>query len=149
RIDRDRVQHVALALVGVLATAWLVMLPFWPLAQINPFGAIDALRGTDVDRPATARFGGALVPTTSLPRSYLAVWFGLTLPETSFLCAALFLAWVIRGRRGPSRAEQLAAARLALFTALPLLLVTVQRAPFYDGVRHELFVVPLFAVLAA
>jgi len=150
RIELRHLGRTVLTLLGVLALAWLVMLPFWPWAQISPIAhPLEALPGTPAERPSPARFGGELIPTTSLPRSYVAVWFAITLPETYFLCAALFVLRLV-GRRGIARLPSLPlAGLLASFAALPLLVVTWRRAPFYDGVRHLLFVEPLLAVLSA
>lgn len=149
QLDTRRLRHAVLALIGVLALAWLIMLPFWPLAQVSPIAALDALRGSPFEPPSPARFGGSQVAMANLPRSYVAVWFAITLPEAYFLVAALFVLRFVGDRGAVRQRSWRMVCLIAVFAALPLVVVTWKRAPFYDGVRHLLFVVPMLAVLSA
>ena len=140
---------------AVLVGAWLVMLIFWPYAQIKPIE--NPLRGIFI----ASRFGwdhpvrhlGADYPARELPRSYLLVQIAIRLPEyfyIALLCGAVAAA--VAARR--SRASWTVDRRLfgiplvALGVIFPLALAFVADSTVYDGMRHFIFVLPLLAVLA-
>ncbi len=136
--------------------AWLVMLVWWPYAQVDPIrNPVDALGATarfrDWVKPV--RFMGLDIPSDQLPWWYVPVWFGVTLPEFYFVAGLLGLlllpsavASLIGGTARPRQAVFLLLATLAV--AVPVSMAITSRAILYDGIRHLLFVVPLMAILA-
>jgi hypothetical protein len=154
RIRRGHLVRPALALVGVVALAWGVMVAFWPWALLdpirNPFRALAVFSHFWKAMPVL--FDGEVVPSGELPRTYIPTWFALTLPE--FYVVAFLLGGLRLVRASPKRLDRVGVERLvgyawlAATVALPVLAVVVSHTPFYNGHRHFLFVVPGLAALA-
>jgi hypothetical protein len=144
-----------LALAGVLATAWAVMVVFWPWAQLdplrNPFRAFAIFSRFWSTMPVL--YDGLIVASGKLPRTYIPSWFALTLPAfylVAFVMGGLrALALRRESLRDPALLEKgLASAWLAATVAGPVLWAVANHTPFYNGHRHFLFVVPGLAALA-
>ena len=103
---RAVVLSFATRFLAVLTTAWLVMLVWWPPAQVRPVGhLIQTFRVMrDFPWPGTVRFGGRDILASDLPWDYLPRTALLTLPE--FLLVALLIGSV-RGVSGSSAATSL------------------------------------------
>lgn len=134
--------------------AGLVMGLVWPWSVVAPLNLFHAVGyfSHDFEKPWRELFGGRLVPIVAMPATYAPTLFAFKLPE---LLLALGLsggigAVVATGRSdqpgGVGRRAGLLAVVLAV--ALPLLLTIVTRPYIYNGVRHLLFIVPPFAILA-
>jgi len=147
--------RVFLALAIVTSTAWLVMVLFWPYAQLdplrNPFQAFRAF--SHYWNPVPVQYEGVLITSDEVGRSYMPWLLAITLPET-YLVAAAMGAWrVVTGLRHSPLPEE-TRRRLHHFgwlltvTLSPLLWAVVADTPFYNGSRHLLFVVPGLAALA-
>ena len=85
---------IGLAVTGakIFAVAWLIMCVFWPWPQVSPIHAPwRALFASTHfgEWVATVRFDGADVFSDKLPRTYVPLWFGVTLPEFYFVAAGL------------------------------------------------------------
>jgi hypothetical protein len=96
-------------------------------------------------------FRGEFIPGRDVPRSYLPVWFAITLPETYLVALACALIGLYRWLRQPSRvrAERVIGIGLsAVASFLPLIAAIVLRPVVYDGQRHFLFLLPPLACLA-
>jgi hypothetical protein len=133
-------------------TAWLCMLVAWPWAQVSPLahpleGAIFASHSS---WGGAMLFDGGVVQAQALPRSYLPLWFAVTLPETYWLalCCALLLAPGVLRRGLTLGPRQLAAALLLMAAFGPPLAAVLLRPTIYDAQRHFLFVLPPLAALA-
>src|SRR5439155_2438534 len=81
-----------LAITGaqIFVVAWLLMCVFWPWAQESPVhgpwrGLLAARRFTDFT--AIVRFQGLDILSDQLPRTYVPIILGITLPEFYFLIA--------------------------------------------------------------
>ncbi|MEK7474939.1 MAG: hypothetical protein AAB152_04805 [Candidatus Coatesbacteria bacterium] len=156
---RPGVWPYARTLLLTTCIAWLVMLAAWPYALAHPVtGLFDALRVFDrFPTPFPVLFDGRLEVATRLPRSYLPVLLGLTLPEPLLLllAAGAGLAVARLRRLGRRRREWrrdpavLAVATVCLCAAFPLLYAVARRTPMYNGIRHTLFILPALACLAA
>lgn len=154
RSARPPLRRVLLAsgarLGSALVLAWAIMILAWPWAQLSPLvrplqAAAEASRFL---WNGEVLFDGAWRSSTDLPRSYLPVWFGITLPATwivALACGggAALAAW--RGR--PGRERVLATAILAIAALGPIVGAVVLRPVLYDAHRHFLFVLPPAAVL--
>ena len=134
--------------------AGLIMGLVWPWSVVAPLNLFHALGyfSHDFEKPWRELFEGRLVPIIAMPATYAPTLFAFKLPE---LLLALGISGgigvlVAAGRSddpgGIGRRAGLLAVVLAV--ALPLLLTVVTRPYIYDGVRHLLFIVPPFAVLA-
>ena len=143
--------------VGILAsTAWLVMVLFWPFAQLdpigNPFEGLQAAAAAGSDE--LVLYGGRLQPAGELPRLAAPWLLALKLPET-YLLAGLMGLWRIVAvllRRAPLPADTWAKLHhygwVLSACALPLLWAAFAGAPLAEGGRSLLFVVPGLAGLA-
>jgi hypothetical protein len=142
--------------VGVGIVAWLVMLVWWPYAQISPI--LNPLRGMRssanfTDYSANALYRGRFIPADALPRSYLPTWFSITLPEFYGLILGLAL-MVLIGRKlirkeiAHGNPDLQSKIIFLIFAAVfPIASALILRPILYDGNRHFLFVVPPLAVL--
>jgi hypothetical protein len=141
----------ALQLSFVYALAWLLMLSTWPWAQRGPLERpIEAIRAAfEFHWNGFVLFRGEFIHAHDLPRSYLPVWFAITLPETylvALVCAAASLVGLHRKRVPSTRA--LGVLLIAVAAFLPLALAIALRPVVYDGQRHFLFVLPPLAAVA-
>ena len=147
-----------LAITGaqIFVVAWLLMCVFWPWAQESPVhgpwrGLLAARRFTDFT--AIVRFQGLDILSDQLPRTYVPIILGITLPEFYFLIAALApfaLVWRLR-RRTTEPIDHRSAVFIALIvvaTFFPIASAIQSGTILYDGMRHLLFIVPPLAVLA-
>lgn len=141
--------------LAVVLGGWVLMVLFWPWAQVAPLlhpwralGAFSRFWETMV-----VFYDGQYVPNGAVSRFYLPTWFALTLPET-YLAAAVMgllrLGELFRSRdlSTRTRLRVVQCAWVAAVAVLPVGWVVARHTPLYDGLRHFLFVVPLLAVLA-
>jgi hypothetical protein len=139
-------------LLCVFPLTWALMLSAWPWAQLAPFtrpfqAAAIAAR---FDWHGQMRFAGQVIDETTIPRSYLPTWFGITLPDVyvlALVCALLVLFHAVRSRRlasGPAPAVALVIACVVV----PFSAALVMKPLVYDGHRHFLFLLPPMAALA-
>lgn len=139
----EEFKSLALGYAKIAGVAWIVMLAFWPWAQSRPltapFEAFQVM--SNFTWRGTVLFAGDHIHSTEIPASYLPHWLVITLPEIVLVGLALAL-WAAfgEGKR----------YRFVLFAAIfPVLYIAIQRPILYDGMRHVLFLVPLFCALAA
>jgi len=142
--------------VGVIA--WLVGVAFWPYLQASPVEGVWQSFLASIhfgDWIATIRFDGRDVLSNHLPRSYVPLWFAVTLPEFYFVAAvacllALGLTWSRRGSQPTGDARRpVFITILAMSIVMPVGSAIFSHPILYDGIRHLLFVVPPAAILAA
>jgi 4-amino-4-deoxy-L-arabinose transferase-like glycosyltransferase len=143
------------SLLKIAVPAWGVMLLFWPWAQSRPlrapFEALDVM--SHFTWRGTVLFAGKTLHATQIPRSYIPQWLFVTLPEAHLLVLVMGLGlalWFLV--RGDARFRAPAVARYALVIVaafFPIVYIAVRRTIVYDGMRHVLFIVPLFACLEA
>jgi hypothetical protein len=117
------------------------MLAFWPWAQarplVAPFEAFQVM--SNFRWEGTVLFAGHQIDVTRLPASYEFQWLAITLPEILLVGLALAL-WVVSIEGG--------LFAFVLFAAIfPLVYLALRKPVLYDGMRHVLFVVPLFCAL--
>ncbi len=138
---------MALRVAPAVPMAWLVMLVFWPWAQVSPIlHPIDSLRHfSAMNGNIGTLFFGHMVGRSYHPASYLPVYMAVKLPDlVLLLLAAGAVFGTIRLRRGFPR-PCLPVLLAALF---PLLYTLATNPMLYDAERHFLFVLPALAVLA-
>lgn len=156
--------------------AWALMLVFWPWAQLDPLRrpliALARMSAFNLHERGMP-FGDRRVSSLTPPPDYLLRYFTFKLPElVLILVVAALTVFIIRAvrLRKHKQAERLglvSSARLPLptlaadeprrvaigsfllFTILfPPLYAIAKRSPLYDGLRHFLFLVPIFAIIA-
>jgi len=142
-------------LLAVLA--WVVMLVWWPYAQLSPL--LNPLRAMRTLAhftywPETVLYRGAFVWGSKVPWHYLPTWFLITLPEFYLVGFALLLvAMLLRARRltriPADHATDIATkvGFLVFAVVFPVAAAIVMRSVLYDAQRHFLFVIPVLAVL--
>ncbi len=150
RVASSRLGYFVLALVPCLILAYLVMIFVWPWAALDPLNPLRAVGYFShfFEQPWQELYGGALVTTTDMPRSYVPVLFALKLPE---LFSILALAGVVGALVAAARAD-IAPRRRAVFLCvalaaiLPIFAAVITRPAMYNGIRHFVFVLPPMAV---
>lgn len=144
------------SMAKIVAVAWGLMLVAWPWAAAHPLsGPFAALQAQlALNARAVTLFAGRIVAAADAPRSYVPLWFSVTLPELYLLAAVAGGATLLRalstaGRPVPlePRTRRLKLVWLAWTAAAPLVAAVVMRPYLYDGLRHFLFVLPTLAVL--
>jgi hypothetical protein len=143
--------------LGTILGAWVVMLAFWPWAQLDPirrpFLALGRMsRFTIHER--TMPFAGEEMLTTEPRPDYLLHYFGLKLPAVVLV---LFLAGVVlaalalrRPARPRLRLSDIAVwGTISVAIAFPPVYAIVARSVLYDGLRHFLFLVPIMVAVGA
>lgn len=135
--------------LGALAlSTYAIMVFLWPWALEDPLRRpfLALLVSGRFPAPGDVLFAGQTYPRDALPASYAPTMLGIQLPEfvlAGLLIGVVALARICEARDWPAYVVPVAAA------ALPLLIVVVARPAMYNGVRHIIFVLPPFAVLAA
>jgi hypothetical protein len=137
-----------------------LMLLFWPWAQLDPLRrpliALARMSAFNLHERGMP-FGERRVSTLTPPPDYMLRYFTFKLPELVLLLvlAALvaFIVRAVRLRKNPTPAldepRRVAIGAFLLFTILfPWLYAIAKRSPLYDGLRHFLFLVPIFVIIA-
>jgi Dolichyl-phosphate-mannose-protein mannosyltransferase len=151
---RDRLSvfaQSAVALAPAFLIGYAIMIAAWPwsaLAPLNPVrGLIDF---GDLHYPIRTLFNGHVYTIDNVPRWYVPVYLLIKLPLLILAGAAtalLFVLWPGRTMRGASD-RRLETALLAFIALFPVICEVVDKGPAFTGLRHFLFVVPAFAILA-
>ena len=152
RVATNRIAGFIVVLAPAVALGYLTMGLVWPwsvLDPINPFHAA-AYFSHFFEKPWKEMFDGMAVPVPDMPRSYVPTLLLLTEPEILLVLgiggiAGAFLAAMRRHTALPQRSGLLL---IALAATLPVVVAVVTRPAMYNGVRHFVFVMPPFAVLA-
>jgi hypothetical protein len=139
------------ALTPAFLIGYLIMIAAWPWSALAPFNPVRGL----VDFGAfnyhiQTLFAGHVYEMGNVPRWYVPVYLLIKLPLLVLAGAAVAFFLVARpgatAARPPGR--RLESALLAFIAVFPVLCEVIDRGPAFTGLRHFLFVVPAFAVLA-
>ncbi len=145
--------------LSICLIAYLVMLVWWPAAQVRPI--VQPVKGfwhaTHFGYSIDVFFEGSVISNKNLPWHYVSKWFLITLPEFYFIAIAVGLALggiaIARYRQGLSiyNREQILGILILVIAAVgtPIIYTILTGPVEYDGIRHYLFVIPPLAVLAA
>lgn len=126
-------------------TSQFWMMALWPYLGSNYFGnywnIFKASSKYTWDGPVL--FMGKEVFTYDLPLSYLPVWMLITLPI--FLIGFFFYSWF--KRKGSEQAKGLYFLLSCAFL-IQVAMYAALRPVIYNGLRHYLFLIPIFCVMA-
>jgi Dolichyl-phosphate-mannose-protein mannosyltransferase len=140
-----------IALMPAFLIAYVLMLAAWPwsaLAPLNPVrGLIDF---GEFHYQIRTLFNGQIYEMANVPRWYVPAYLLIKLPLIMLTGAAIALAFVLRPGRSGARvaSKRLETALLVVIATFPVICEVIDRGPAFTGLRHFLFVVPTFAVLA-
>jgi hypothetical protein len=151
---RDRLSLFAQSIVA-MAPAFLIgyaiMLAAWPwsaLAPLNPIrGLIDF---GEFHYQIDTLLNGHVYEMDKVPRLYVPIYLLIKLPLLMLAGAATALAftlWPGGAARGAGD-KRMQTALLVFIAVFPVICEVVDHGPADTGLRHFLFVVPVFAVLA-
>jgi 4-amino-4-deoxy-L-arabinose transferase-like glycosyltransferase len=146
RAWRDRVPK----LVAVAALAWTVMVLFWPWAHGAPLARPLAALAETTRFPQSypVLFGGRLVPSDELPRTYTPAYLGMVTPLATLALAIGGLGVAGRGLVArPRDPRTLLVGLVTVWALFPIAYAVIARPNVYDGIRHLLFVLPALALL--
>jgi hypothetical protein len=132
--------------LGILClVANLVLVASWPYLRADYLGHLRELaflsKNFHWNNPVL--FQGQGIPASTLPWTYLPVWLGVTTPL--FILFFLGGAWAFIRDKVHSGLLVL----MACAAAVNLGLYFVLHPTIYDGLRHFLFLLPIFAAIAA
>ncbi|MFH1186024.1 MAG: hypothetical protein V1755_13450 [Chloroflexota bacterium] len=137
----------AIVLYGMLACA--VMIATWPYLWESPLRFVEVF-GLMAQNPTVlpVLFAESVYRANELPVRYLPFYFGTTITEPVWPLFGLGLVGsLIRARASNGRGLRLMI--LLSWLLVPLAYALVARPPFYDGMRHFLFVLPPVFVIGA
>lgn len=151
---RDRLSFFAqsvIALTPAFLIGYVIMIAAWPwsaLAPLNPVrGLIDF---GEFHYHIQTLLEGRVYDMGDVPRWHLPAYLVIKLPLIMLAgtaIALLFIFW--RGRTAsPAPDRRSETALLAFIAGFPVICEVIDRGPAFSGLRHFLFVVPFFAVLA-
>jgi hypothetical protein len=140
---------VALALAFLIG--YLIMIAAWPwsaLAPLNPVrGLIDF---GEFNYQIHTLLDGHVYAMGDVPRWYVPVYLLIKLPLLMLAGAAVAFVFILRPGNVAARLPEwrLETAFIAFIAVFPVICEVIDRGPAFTGLRHFLFVVPAFAVLA-
>ena len=140
------------ALLPAFAIGYLIMIVAWPWSALSPFNPIRGL----IDFSAfhyqiRTLLDGHIYEMANVPRWYVPAYLLFKLPliiVAGALVSVIFIVWPRRGVDAAGLHRRNETLLLAVIAAFPVLCEVIDRGPAFTGLRHFLFVVPVFAVLA-
>jgi hypothetical protein len=149
----DGLRSLFCVMLPVTAIAYVVMLVFWPFAQLDPIhNPLQALANfSHQGFPWKTLFAGEYVLASDLPWAYLPVHVALALPELVLILLAVapFAALAAISKSGAKRAAALGYLIVGFAVAFPIGYAITIKAVLFDGMRHFIFVLPPIAALTA
>lgn len=147
-----RFGRMLLLMLPGLAFGYLLMGLIWPwsvLEPLNPFRAV-AYFSHFFEKPWKELYAGELLSVQDMPWTYLPAQFLMRTPEIVSAFAFGGGICALNAQRNGNLSPQQRGVLLTIVAAatLPVLIALVKRPALYNEIRHFLFVVPPFAVLA-
>ncbi|HXD46858.1 MAG TPA: glycosyltransferase family 39 protein [Pseudolabrys sp.] len=148
---RDRLAFFAESAVAVapaFAVAYVLMIAAWPWSALSPLNPVRGLIDFgEFHYHIDTLLAGHVYEMDQVPRWYVPFYLVIKLPL--IVLAGALVSLLCLARHDKARAWRRADVGLIVFMALfPVACEVVDRGPAFTGMRHFLFVVPLFAVLA-
>jgi hypothetical protein len=137
------------AMAPAFLIGYAIMLAVWPwsaLAPLNPVrGLIDF---GEFHYRIDTLLNGHVYEMDKVPRLYVPIYLLIKLPLLMLAGAATALAFTLWRGGAVSGDKRMQTALLAFIAVFPVICEVVYHGPADTGLRHFLFVVPAFAVLA-
>jgi len=130
-------------LIMILAWPWAALSPLNPIRGLIDFGAFHYQIRTLLD--------GQIYDMANVPRWYVPAYLLYKLPLvmlTGAIISVAFILWPRGGAAGAGLQRRNETLLLVAIGIFPVLCQVIDRGPAFTGLRHFLFVVPVFAVLA-
>ncbi|MGB7257643.1 MAG: hypothetical protein WBD48_06150, partial [Pseudolabrys sp.] len=151
---RDRLRFIAQSVIGLIPAfglGYIIMIAAWPWSALEPLNPIRGLIDFgEFHYPIQTLLDGKVYEMADVPRWYVPTYLVIKLPLIILAGAAAAMAFVAWPRRAGSQENKRRGetALLAFIAIFPVLCEVVDRGPAFTGLRHFLFVVPVFAALA-
>ncbi len=151
---RDRLASFAqsvIAFAPAFLIGYVIMIAAWPWSALAPLNPIRGLLDFgQFNMQIETLLAGQVYTMGNVPRWYIPAYLLIKLPLLMLVGAAVALLFTLwpkgSGLRTPRR--RLETALLIFIAVFPVICEVVDRGPADTGLRHFLFVVPTFAVLA-
>jgi hypothetical protein len=138
-----------IALTPAFVVAYAVMVAAWPWSALAPFNPIRGLIDFGAfDYQIHTLLNGRIYTMGDVPRLYVPTYLLIKLPLIMLAGAAGAAAIAVWPRTAPTARQRGEIALIATIAIFPVLCEVIDRGPAFSGLRHFLFVVPVFAVLA-
>ncbi len=140
-----------IAITPAFLIAYVIMIAAWPwsaLAPLNPLRGLIDFGGFHYQ--IRTLLNGHVYAMNEVPRWYVPVYLLIKLPLLMLagaLVAIVAILWRARAAAGGG-AKRTETALLAFIAVFPVVCEVIDKGPAFTGLRHFLFVVPTFAVLA-
>ena len=139
----------AIAFAPAFLIGYAIMLLAWPWSSLSPLNPIRGLIDfSHFHYQIRTLLDGHVYTMATVPRWYVPAYLLIRLPLIVLTGTGVALAlsmWRNRRATGGRRSETLLLVVMALF---PIACEVVDKGPAFTGLRHFLFVVPIFAALA-
>lgn len=155
---RTTLQYAGLGLLIVIIS-FLILLLWWPMAHSDPLGTIFHGLNRVASYPwnGPVLLNGHIYPATDLPWYYLPEMLLITTPELILFLGGigiLITLFSLAKRLPQTRLSYFTPRRLQIFLVafafiFPIIAVIAKHATLYDGIRHFLFILGPWAILAA
>jgi hypothetical protein len=151
-------QYIGIS-AAVLVGAILLLLPWWPFSHTDPLGILykAIFRVASYPWNGPVLLNGHVYPATDLPWYYLPEMLLITTPEFLIFLGLLGAGFLFSSLIRKTKTEKLdyfTPRRLGIFLLafsffFPITVVILKNSTLYDGIRHFLFVLGPWAILAA
>ncbi|MCW5692805.1 MAG: glycosyltransferase family 39 protein [Pseudolabrys sp.] len=140
------------ALLPALIIAYLVMIVAWPWSALSPLNPVRGLLDFgQFHYQIRTLLGGHIYEMANVPRWYVPAYLLFKLPLiilAGALVSVVFIAWPRRAAGAEQLRKRNETLLLGVIAAFPVICEVIDGGPAFTGLRHFLFVVPVFAVLA-
>ncbi len=151
---RDRLDFFArsaTALAPAFLIGYVIMIAAWPWSALAPLNPVRGLLDFgEFNYHIQTLLAGQVYEMSDVPRWYVPAYLLIKLPLLMLVGAAAAIAFTAlpgpAASPAPHRRSQI--AMLTFIATFPVICEVIDRGPAFTGLRHFLFVVPAFAVLA-
>lgn len=144
KVFTGSIKHLVVA--GIIG--WLGACIWWPYALedviSHPIDAVKVMSAYPLN--VSTLYEGMKIRTTEIPPGYLPRWISIGMPLYILIGFIGALVLLFKWTKTSKHTYYLLLAFAALF---PIVYIIYKKSVVYDGMRHILFVLPLFVILAA
>ena len=148
-------QRSSVIVLKSLLISYMVLLLFWPYAQlnpiVNPFHSLFKM--SNFYRDVYEIFEGNLIHPSNggFPRYYLLKYFSINLPELVLILGSFGLLFFVYRMyinfKTQKYKKSISLFIVTLSFGLPLVFFFLKNPPVYNGSRHFVFLVPIFVCM--